>query len=270
MARIGLVAGEGKIPLVFARAAKNKGDTVIAFGLKGVTDPELERHVHKMHWLEWGKWHKAVMLLPIERIKKIVMLGKLKKEVVFKLDNKLDEETKTIFDHLGDKKDYSILDKVGEQLGKFGVEILDSTVYLKDLIPSAGVLTEKKPAKAEWDDIDYAKGVAKGLSGFDIGQTVVVKDKTIIAVEAMEGTDETIARAGALVKSGFVVVKVARPKQDMRFDVPLVGLETLKALIKAGGRVLALEADKTLIMDKDELVKLADEKGVSVVVISQR
>lgn len=267
MTRIGLVAGEGRLPLVFARVAKEKGDTVIAFGLKGVTDPGLERYVDKLHWLEWGKWQKAVMLLPIERIKKIVMLGKLKKETVFKGDGQLDEEAKKIMDKLGDKKDYALLNEVTRVLGKLGVEVLDSTIYLKDLIPSRGVLTKRAPARAESDDIDYAKKVAKELSGYDIGQTVAVKDKTVIAIEAMEGTDETITRAGTLVKGPFVVVKVARPEQDMRFDVPLVGLETLKALIASGGNVLALEADKTLIMDKEELVKLADQHAVSVIII---
>jgi len=267
MTRIGLVAGEGRLPILFARVAKEKGDTVIAFGLKGVTDPELEEHVHKLHWLEWGKWQKAVMLLPIERIKKIIMLGKLKKETVFKGDSQLDAEAKKIMDKLGDKKDYAILNEVGRILGKLGVEVLDSTIYFKDLIPSPGVLTKRSPTKAESDDIDYAKNIAKELSGFDIGQTVVVKDKTVVAIEAMEGTDETIARAGTLVRGPFSVVKVARPKQDMRFDVPLVGLDTLQALIAAGGSVLALEADKTLIMDKEELVKLADHHGISVTVI---
>lgn len=266
MIRIGLVAGEGKLPIVFSRVAKVKGDTVIAFGLKGVTDPELEKHVHKLHWLEWGKWQKALVLLPIERIRKIVMLGKLKKELVFKGDGELDEEAKKIMDSLGDRKDYAILNEVGKILGKLGVEILDSTAYLKDLIPSKGTLTVKEPSKSGWDDINYALVLARELSGFDVGQTLAVKDKTVIAVEAMEGTDETILRAGGLVKGGFVVVKVARPKQDMRFDVPLVGLETLKTLIKSGASALALEADKTLIMDREDMIKLADENGIAIVI----
>lgn len=267
MSRIGLVAGEGKLPIVFARVAKETGDTVIAFGLKGVTNPELERHVHKLHWLEWGKWAKAVMLVSVERIKGIVMLGKLNKEMVFKDDAGLDEEAKNILEKLGDKKDYAILNEVGKILGKLGVEILDSTTYLKGLIPSEGLLTKRGPTRAEWDDINYAKRIAKELSGFDIGQTVVVKDKTVIAVEAMEGTDQTIARAGGLVRGGFVVVKVARPNQDMRFDVPLAGSDTLEVLIKAGGHVLALEAGKTLIIDRERVVELANEKDVSVVAI---
>ena len=267
MARIGLVAGCGKLPIIFSKVAKDKGDTVIAFGLKGVTSPDLEGYVDKLHWLDWGSLQKALFLLATERIKKIIMLGKLKKEIVFDNTADLDEEANKILKKLGDKKDYTILNEVSDMLSKLGVEVIDSTTYLKDLIPTKGTLTKTEPSENERHDIDYAKVIAKELSKFDIGQTVAVKDKTVIAVEAMEGTDEVILRTGTLVKGGFVVVKVARPDQDMRFDVPLVGLDTLKALIKAGGKCLALEENKTLLVDKEELVRTADENGVSIVVI---
>jgi len=267
MARIGLIAGEGKLPMVFSLVAKDKGDTVIAFGLKGVTDESIKEHVHKMHWLEWGGLQKGAMLLIAERINKIIMLGKLKKELVFKSGHNLDEESKKILDTMNDKKDYAILNGVTKFLNKMGIEVIDSTTYLKELIPSRGTLTKREPTEAEWEDIKYGRDVAKTLSGFDIGQTVAIKEKTVIAIEAMEGTDETIARAGVLVKDGFSVIKVARPNQDMRFDVPLVGMDTLKALIKANGKILALEEKKTLVMDREELVKLADEKGISIIAI---
>lgn len=267
MARIGLVAGEGKLPIVFSMAAKDKGDIVIAFGLKGITDPALERHVNKIHWLDWGKWQKGLLLLAAERINKITMLGKLKKEKFFKQEDGLDGESKEILKKLGDKKDYAILNEAAKYLKKLGVDVIDSTLYLADFIPRKGTLTKGEPSENEWKDVLYGQSVAKSLSGFDVGQTIAVKEKTVIAVEAMEGTDETIFRAGTFVKGGFVVVKVARPDQDMRFDVPLVGLDTLKALIKSGGRVLALEADKTLLMDKAEVIKLADENNISIVII---
>jgi len=267
MSRIGLVAGEGKLPIVFSMAAKAKGDTVIAFGLKGVTDPALEEHVHKLHWLEWGAWQKGLLLLAAERINKIIMLGKLKKETFFKRQDGLDDDAKKILEKLGDKKDYAILNEAAKYLKKFGVDIIDSTLYLTDFIPRKGTLTGTEPRGNEWEDVLYGQTVAKSLSGFDIGQTIAVKDKTVIALEAMEGTDETISRAGTLVNGGFVVVKVARPDQDMRFDVPLVGRETLGALVKAGGKVLALEADRTLLMDRAEVIKLADENNISIVII---
>ena len=267
MARIGLVAGEGKLPIVFSQLAKAKGDTVIAFGLKGITSPELERHVDKLHWIPWGSLQKAILLLATERIRKIIMLGKIKKGILFNDEKALDKDAQKILDKIKDKKDYAILNEVNNVLSKLGVEILDSTTYLKDLIPSRGTLTKREPSQKEWDDINYGKDVAKKLSGFDIGQTIVVKDKAVIAVEAMEGTDEVIARSGRLVNGGFVAVKVARPDQDMRFDVPLVGLETVKTLAGSGGTTLALEADKTLLMDKEEIIKLADAKNISIVII---
>ena len=265
--RIGLVAGEGKLPIVFSIAAKDKGDTVIAFGLKGTTDPALEKHVHRIHWIEWGKWQKALFLAAGERINKIVMLGKLRKETFFKQDDALDGEAKEILKKLGDKKDYAILNEATKYLKKIGIDVVDSTTYLGDLIPKKGTLTKRDPEEREWADIEFGQEVAKKLSGYDIGQTIAVKEKAVIALEAMEGTDETILRAGALVKGGFVVVKVARPDQDMRFDVPLVGPDTMKALVKAGASVLALEADKTLLMDKEEVIKLADENKISIVII---
>ena len=267
MARIGLIAGEGKLPLIFLRAAKEKGDTVIAFALKGVTDPELERHADKIHWIEWGKWQKGLLLLAMERIKKIVMLGKLKKESFFKDDRELDPEAKSLMEKLGDKKDYAILNEVTKAFGKLGMEVIDSTTYMKDLIPSVGILTKTKPTPYQEEDINFAVRVAKELSRFDIGQTVAVKDKTVIAVEAMEGTDATIIRAGTLTRGGFIVVKMARPDQDMRFDVPLVGLSTLEAMIRSGGEILALESGKTLLMDKKEVISLADEKGIVITVV---
>ena len=267
MARIGLVAGEGKLPMVFARVAKEKGDTVIAFGLKGITSPDLEKYVDKLHWVPWGSLQKAILLLATERIRKIVMLGKIKKDVLFRNEEVLDKDAKAMMEKLKDKKDYAVLNGINSILAKFGVEVLDSTTYLKNLIPSRGILTRRVPSEGERSDIDYGIDVAKKLSGFDIGQTIAVKEKTVIAVEAIEGTDQTIARAGTLINGGFVVVKVARPDQDMRFDVPLVGLETVKALVDSGGRVLALEADKTLLLDREDVIKFADENDVSIVII---
>ncbi|MDD5136237.1 MAG: UDP-2,3-diacylglucosamine diphosphatase LpxI [Candidatus Omnitrophica bacterium] len=267
MARIGLVAGEGKLPIVFSRVAKVKGDTVIAFALKGVTSPELEKTVEKLHWIPWGSLQKGLLLLATERIRKIVMLGKIKKDILFKDEGALDDHAKKMLGKLKDRKDYAILNEINKAFSKLGIEVLDSTTYLKDLIPSRGTLTKREPSPEEWADIKYGFDMAKKLSGFDIGQTIAIKEKTVISVEAVEGTDDTIARTGTLVEGGFVVVKVARPDQDMRFDVPLVGIETIKTLARSGGKALALEADKTLLMDKDEIIEFADSKDLSIVII---
>jgi len=267
MSRIGLVAGAGKLPVIFSDMAKANGDEVIAFGIRGITDSDLEKSAAKMHWLVWGDLKKAMMLLLMERIKRIVLLGKISKEMVFKDTGNLDAEAKTVMAKIGDKKDLSILSGVADALKKVGVEVIDPTVYLQTLVPSKGVLTQHEPSEKEMDDVKYGIAIARELAKFDIGQTIVVKDKTVIAVEAAEGTDETISRAGKLVKDGFVVIKVARPDQDMRFDIPLVGPDTLSSIERAGGTVLALESGKTLLMNKEELIKRADANDIAVVIV---
>lgn len=267
MARIGLVAGEGELPIVFAKYAKKKGDTVIAIGLKSVTSEELANHVEKIHWFEWGDLKKATVLAVTERIRKVTMLGKIKKETFFKGTEKFDDEAKDVVKKAGGKKDYEILKGIANMLKVVGIEVIDPTPYLEELVPLKGVLTKSEPTKAEKEDIEYGSKVASDIAKFDIGQTVVVKDKTIIALEAAEGTDETIRRAGKLIGGKFTVVKMARPDQDARFDIPLIGLDTVKAIAESGGRVLAFQEKKTLLMHKEEVIKLADANNISIVVI---
>ncbi len=267
MANIGLVAGAGRLPIIFADNARRLGDKVVGIGINGMTATDLENHVDKFIWFEFGALQKMIFAVLSNRINKVVLLGKIKKDLFFKDDGKFDEKTKSLLTKLGDNKDYSMLNKVSEFLAKFGIEIIDPTPYLKELMPAKGIITKREPDKEESEDIDYAKTVARELARFDIGQTVIVKNKTVIALEAVEGTDEAIARAGNLSKKGFVLVKMARPNQDMRFDIPLVGLDTVEALARAGGTALALEAEKTLLIDRDTIVSFADQKGISIVVV---
>lgn len=267
MPRIGLVAGYGELPLIFAKEAKAKGDIVIALGLRGITSEELSKYVEKIHWFEWGDLKKAILLAVTERLFKIVMIGKIKKEKLFKDSGKFDDEAKKIMKLSGGKKDYAVLKEVANLVRAVGIEVIDPTPYLTELIPQKGVLTKRSPTKTEKDDIDYGRSVALDLAKFDIGQTVAVKDKTVLALEAAEGTDDTIKRAGSLTDGGFTVVKMARPNQDARFDIPLVGLDTLKALVENKGSVLALEEKKTFLMNKSEVISLADQHNISIVVI---
>lgn len=267
MAKIGLVAGGGDIPITFADRAKARGDTVIALGIRGLTSDSLESHVDKMHWFSWGALQKAILVVVTAGIRTIVLLGKIQKSVAFDKDAVLDNDARTVLSTAAGKKDYAILQGVEKMLKKIGITIMDPSPYLEDLIPKVGTITRKAPSEKEWLDINYGRTVARAFAGFDVGQTVVVKDKTVIAIEAMEGTDETIRRSGVLVGGDFVVVKMARPQQDMRFDVPLVGLDTVKALDAARGKVLALEAGKTFLCDREDIIKFADDKGLSVVAI---
>ena len=267
MARIGLVAGYGELPLIFAKKAKEKGDTVIALGLKGVTSGELEKYVEKVYWFEWGDLKEALFLAVTQRLRKIALLGKIKKEILFRDAGKLDDEAQKIVRSSEGKKDYAILKGIAKLINALGIEIIDPTSYLEEMIPMKGILTKARLKKSELEDIEYARKIASELARLDIGQTVIVKDKTIIAIEAVEGTDEAIRRAGKLVDGGFTVVKMARPAQDARFDVPLVGPDTIKTIAENKGRVLALEEKRTFLMNKDEAVRIADEFGLSVVVI---
>lgn len=267
MPRIGLFAGEGDLPLIFAQRAKERGQVVIGFGLKGITSEKLENCVDKFHWIEWGQAARALTLLAFERINKVILLGKLRKDIVFKNVANVDEEARKALSSAGGKKDYALFNNVAGILSKVGIEVIDSTTYLEDMIAEKGILTSGQPSEAEWDDINYGEKIASVVAGFDIGQTVIVKDRTVIAIEAVEGTDAAIARAGALVGMGFTVVKHARPEQDMRFDVPLVGIDTIKSVIKAGGKVLALQSGKMFLADRGAIKKEADENKVSVVII---
>lgn len=267
MAKIGLVAGSGDIPVIFADRAKARGDTVIALGIKGLTSDELESHVDRMHWFSWGALQKAILVVVTAGIRTIVLLGKIQKSAAFDKGASLDDDARKVLSAAAGKKDYVILQEVEKVLKKIGITIMDPSVYLEDLIPAAGTITKKVPTEKEWLDINYGKDVAKTFAGFDVGQTVVVKDRTVIAVEAVEGTDAAIRRSGELIGGDFVVVKMARPQQDMRFDVPLVGLDTVKAVAAAGGKVLALEAGKTFLCDREDIIKFADDKGISVVAV---
>ena len=267
MTKIGVVAGSGKLPILFADTAREKGDKVVGIGLKGMTDEAFEAHCDKVIWVDAGAVYKAVLAIVAARIAKIALLGKLSKDLLFKNDQAMDADTKTLLGKLDDRKDYSILNEASKFLGKFGIEIIDPTPYLADIIPQKGVLTKRSPTEAEEKDLGYAVDIARESARLDIGQAVAVRNKTVLALEAVEGTDEAIARAGTFSKKGFVVAKVARPQQDMRFDVPLVGLETIEALAKAGGTALALEAGKTFLIDRAAVIAFADSHNLSISIV---
>ncbi len=266
MKRVGLIAGEGKLPFIFATEAKRNSVEVIAFALKGVTSPDLTRHVDRIHWLKWGQFGKALLALSSSRVKHVAMLGKIRKPLLFK-EEKIDQKARELLRGANDKRDYSILKEVGNILRKMGVEVISSATFLDRLIPKRGVLTRRQPDDREWNDIRFGKRIATEMARLDIGQTVCVKDNSVLSVEAAEGTDEVILRAGSLIRDGMVVVKVARPDQDMRFDVPLVGLDTINTLIDSRAKVLAIEEKKMFFMDGDDAVSLAEKSGMSIVVI---
>ena len=267
MKRIGLLSGAGRLPIIFADEAHRNGAEVVALGIKGLTLPELEKHVNKLYWEEITNGGQVLKLLKEEKINYVAMVGKIPKTALFNKNLKFDSESTEALKNTVNKKDFVILKMIAQTLRKVGVRLLDPTIYLKKLLPQKGVLTKRSPSESEWQDINFGKKIARQLAAMDIGQTVIVKNKAVLAVEGIEGTDLAIKRGGKLGNGDVVVIKVARPRQDMRFDVPAVGLETLDSLISAGSRVLAVEAKKTLVVDKNELVDKADKEGIAIVAI---
>jgi len=266
MERIGLIAGGGEIPVIFAREARKKGVKVVGFAIKGLASARLEGACSKVHWLGTNQIMKGLLLLVVERIRRIVMLGKIDKSIIYDTIKKGEGEL-IRFKETPDKRDYSILDRVTEELAKKGVKVIDSLEYLSGLLPSKGILTKRRLSPKEKEDVSFGFKIAKEIARLDIGQTILAKDRSVVAVEAVEGTDYTIKRAAKLGIKEFTVVKVSRPKQDMRWDVPVVGPETVKTIIDNGGKVLALEEKRMFLVDKEACVRLADKNDISIVVV---
>ncbi len=267
MDKIGLIAGAGKFPFLFSHAAKQQGIFVVAFAFKKITDKRLKKYVDRIFWLDIGRLGELLEALKQNRIKKAVMAGKIPKAFLFNSHLEKDEESNSFLNKVSDKGDASLLTAVADKLKQQGVQLLDSTTFLSHLLPSKGTFTRREPSDLEWEDIHFGKELAKRMGDLDIGQTVLVKNKVVLAIEAIEGTDVAIKRGGKLGNRGAVAVKMSRPVQDMRFDVPVVGPETVRTLIKAKFAVLAVEAKKSIIIDREEVVKLANRKGIAIVAV---
>jgi len=265
--RLGLIAGNGRFPILFSDAARRRGVSVVAIALKEETDPSLEKFVDKLYWISVGELKSIIDIFRREKIKKAVMAGRITKTRLFKDTPKMDSTTRGLLSKVADKNDMSLLRKAASVLKLFGITLADSTMFMEDYMPERGVLSRREPTREEWADIKFGFSLAKKTSGLDIGQTVVVKSKTILAIEAIEGTDEAVLRGGKLGNGDVVAVKVARPRQDKRFDIPTVGPETLRSLEKAGGRVLAIEAKKMFLIDRQECVDLVNKNNLSLVVL---
>jgi len=271
--KIGLIAGEGRFPILFAQEARRMGVSVVAIGITGVTDPALENLVLSLHCLKLGQITKPIETLKKAGITKAVMAGKVQHASLF--GGVLpDLRAAKLLWRVKDRRTDTILGAVASELKEEGIELLPSTTFLSHLLAPEGLLTRRKPTKEESEDILLGWRAAKAVAAFDIGQTVVAKDRAIIAVEGMEGTDSCVLRAKEIVRARgerhtLTVVKVAKPAQDSRFDIPIIGLQTLKVFAEASVSALALEAGSTMIFDKDQFLKQADEQGLSVVAYSQ-
>ncbi|MFC1594187.1 LpxI family protein [Candidatus Omnitrophota bacterium] len=265
---LGLIAGNGRFPIIFAQAAKRKENiTILAVGIKGDTSRELKRYVDKLFWVGPGELKKLLGMLKVGNISRVVMAGQINPKNLFSKKIALDEDLQGLLSSIKNKKADTIFTAIAEKLKSLGIELIDSTLYLKEYMPSAGALTQRQPSKSEQEDIVFGKDIAKQMGHLDIGQTVCVKQKAILAIEALEGTDQAILRAGTLGNGDITVVKMSKPNQDMRFDIPVVGINTMKSLIKARAGCLAIEAEKTLLLDKEQCIAMAEKKGICIVAV---
>ncbi len=260
----GLIAGNGRFPFLVLEGARSQGIEMAVIAIKEEASPELEVQVKRLHWVSLGELSKTIDLLHKEGVTQAVMAGQVKHTKIFSAIRPDWKLAKLLF-ALPRKNTDALIGAVAKVLEDEGIKLVDSTLFLKPLVPEPGVLTKRAPNEDEAADIEYGLGVARHIASMDIGQTVVISDKACVAVEAMEGTDEAIARAARLAAGKrLVVVKVSKPKQDMRFDVPVVGLPTIQQMRDCGATALAVDAGRTLFFDREKLIELANQAGIAV------
>ena len=262
---IGLIAGNRQFPFLFARAARDQGIKIVAAGIVGDTSPFLYFFVDKFQYFKVGELRKLFEYFRKHNVGQVIMAGQVNQDNLFNPAVKLDEDLQALHDALRDRKADTIFAAVADRLNKEGMTLLDSTFLLKKYLAPRGTISKRGPSLEELRDIEFGFTIAKLMGGIDIGQTVVVKDKAIVAIEAMEGTDRAIARGGQIARSGAVVVKTSKPAQDNRFDVPVIGPRTIQTMARYKAACLAIEAGKTLIIDREKTVSLANRAGICLV-----
>ncbi|MDR1928637.1 MAG: UDP-2,3-diacylglucosamine diphosphatase LpxI [Endomicrobium sp.] len=265
MENIGLIAGNNKFPILISKEIKNSGNKVICIALKEAIDTEMElrKESDKFYCISIGKFQKIIDTFKNENVKNIIMAGQVKHVTIYSAIN-MDWRAIKLLKNLPDKKTDTILKTIAKEFVKEGINLMPSHIYLFSSLATKGLMAGDKLSSEEIKNIEFGYKIAKGIASFDIGQTVVVKDKSVLAVESVEGTDECIKRAYELGGSNLIVVKVAKPNQDFRFDIPVVGLRTIYTLSENKVRVLALESDITLMLGKNEVIKKANEIGVTI------
>ena len=265
MKTIGLLAGIGRLPVEFARAARGMGFTVVAIGVVPGVDPELAAAADKFYSISVGELDGIINTLNNEQIKEVTMIGKVTKELMFAGTLHLDDRIRRVLASLPDNSDDTIMLAFVREMAAEGIGVRDQTALIRQLMPGAGQISARVPTASEKADMEFGFKMAKQIGGLDIGQTVVVKNLAVMAVEAIEGTDACIIRGGQLGRGDVVVAKVAKPNQDLRFDVPGVGPDTLAAMIKAKAKALVIEAGATLLIDKANVIKMADDNGIAII-----
>src|SRR6184192_4151887 len=261
---IGLIAGNGRFPLLFAENARRLGYRVSAVALTGEADPSLEKVVDRIHWIALGQLQRLIKAFKQDGVRQAVMIGSVKKTHLFS-DIRPDLRSLALLRRVSVRKDDTLLRAIASELEDEGIRIRESTFGLDGLLVEEGMLARRSPTQTEWRDIKFGWEVAQAIGKLDIGQCVVVKDRVVVAVEAVEGTDQAIRRGGALAKGGAVVVKRFKPQQDLRFDLPTVGTGTIEVMLESGASVLAVEAGRALFLDRAEAIAMADKAEIAVI-----
>ena len=268
MGTLGIIAGFGRLPVLVARAVRGKYDRVVGIGVLESVDPALSSVVDAYHAINIGQLSVLLDTLKQEKITEVILIGKVNKDLLFQ-GICMDDRMRALLAQLPNHNDDTLMLAFVNTLLAAGLKVLDQAEYIPALLAAEGVLSARRPSVEEWRDIEFGFALAKEIGRLDIGQTIVVKQGAVLAVEAIEGTDAAIRRGGQLGKTGAVVVKVAKPLQDLRFDLPSVGLQTLQSMIDVNAGVLAVEAGKTLLVDREELVKIADKHNIAIVAVKR-
>lgn len=267
--RIGLIAGNGRFPFLALEAARSLGHDVTVVAIREETSPDLEKAAANgqpvaFHWVSLGQLGRCIKILKAAEVSRALMAGQVKHTKLFS-GVMPDLTLLSALRRLRARNTDALISAVADVLGEHGIELVDSTLFLEPLLAGAGTLTARAPSDDERADLAFGYAMADAIAGLDIGQTIVVKDRAVVAVEAMEGTDAVIVRGGRLAGPGASVIKVAKPSQDMRFDVPVIGVSTVEAMREVGAAALSVDAGRTLVLDGDRVFKAADEAGITVV-----
>ena len=263
----GLIAGNGRFPFLVLDGARRAGVSLAVAAIREETDPEIEKVADRIVWVGIGQLNKMLRFFKREGVEQAIMAGQVKHVQIF--SNAIpDLRMLKMILRLPRRNTDALIGAVAGELASEGIELIDSTFFLKHLLPEAGTLTQRGPDAKERGDVEYGLEVARGIARLDLGQTIVVRAKACVAIEAMEGTDATVRRAGELARGRLTVVKVAKPDQDMRFDVPVVGIPTIEAMFDAGATCLCITAGKTLMFDRERMISTAEEKGISIIAVS--
>ena len=261
--KFGLIAGNGRFPFMVVEGAKQAGARMVVAAIREETDPSIEELADRVEWVGIGQLGRMIRFFKDEGVEKAIMAGQVKHVQIFSRAVPDARMLKMLL-RLPRRNTDSLIGAIATELQSEGIELINSTFFLQQHLPQSGTLTRRQPDKHEREDIEYGLEIAREIAGLDLGQTIVVRGKACVAIEAMEGTDEAIRRAGRLVNKRLTVVKLAKPNQDMRFDVPVVGVPTIETMVEAGATCLCITAGKTLMFDREAMIRLANDRKIAI------